>query len=106
MLLGLLSILAWHPVALCDAARQEPGLQAPAPFTGTQRYLLECAKPSLRGTNDARRYLRCIAGLGGFLGRKRDGDPGWITLWRGFSRLADMEAGFRLASPARDLGNG
>jgi hypothetical protein len=34
------------------------------------------AKPELT----IREFLRAIAGLGGNLGRKCDGDPGWITL--------------------------
>ena len=34
-----------------------------------------------------REFVRELAGLGGFLGRKRDGEPGWITLWRGFEKL-------------------
>lgn len=32
-------------------------------------------------------FLREMAGLGGFLGRKGDGEPGWITIWRGFEKL-------------------
>jgi hypothetical protein len=28
-----------------------------------------------------------LGGLGGHLGRKRDGHPGWITLWRGLEKL-------------------
>jgi hypothetical protein len=32
-------------------------------------------------------FMRRLAGLGGFLGRKGDGVPGWITLWRGVSKL-------------------
>lgn len=32
-------------------------------------------------------FLRQLAGLGGHLGRKRDGKPGWITLWRGLEKL-------------------
>ncbi len=35
-----------------------------------------------------RDFYRQLAGLGGFLGRKCDGEPGWITLWRGFDKLA------------------
>ena len=34
-----------------------------------------------------RDFIRAVAGLGGHLGRKRDGEPGWITLWRGFEKL-------------------
>ena len=30
---------------------------------------------------------RELAGLGGHLGRKCDGEPGWITLWRGLEKL-------------------
>lgn len=32
-------------------------------------------------------FLREMAGLGGFLGRKGDSEPGWITIWRGFEKL-------------------
>lgn len=34
-----------------------------------------------------------IARLGGFLARRRDGDPGWITIWRGWQRLMKMTEG-------------
>ncbi len=34
-----------------------------------------------------RDFFRHLAGLGGFLMRKRDGNPGWITLWRGLDKL-------------------
>lgn len=33
-------------------------------------------------------YLRALAKLGGFLGRKSDGSPGWITIWRGIRELS------------------
>ena len=38
-------------------------------------------------------FYRELAKLGGFLGRKRDGEPGWITLWRGFQKLTLMVRG-------------
>lgn len=41
--------------------------------------------------------VRLIAQIGGHMGRKGDGPPGWITLWRGFQRLSERVAGFRLA---------
>ena len=34
--------------------------------------------------------IRWIAMLGGFLGRKHDGDPGPIVIWRGMQRLSQM----------------
>lgn len=41
--------------------------------------------------------VRMIAKLGGFLGRKNDGEPGTTTLWRGLNRLDGIVIGFRLA---------
>ena len=38
-------------------------------------------------TTTAHEFYREIAKLGGFLGRKSDGEPGWQTLWRGFEKL-------------------
>lgn len=34
-----------------------------------------------------RDFVRQLGGLGGHLGRKGDGEPGWITLWRGVNKL-------------------
>jgi len=48
-----------------------------------------------------RQVLRCIARLGGFIGRKGDGEPGWITIWRGWQRLEPMLQGFALARGER-----
>jgi hypothetical protein len=44
-----------------------------------------------------REAVRLIASLGGFLGRKRDGEPGTTTLWRGLNRLDGIVIGFRAA---------
>lgn len=37
-----------------------------------------------------RQTIRWVAQLGGFLGRKGDGEPGVITIWRGWQRLHDI----------------
>lgn len=39
--------------------------------------------------------LIAIARMGGFLARKHDGSPGWITIWRGWQRLNTMAQGVR-----------
>jgi hypothetical protein len=44
-------------------------------------------KAARRGSWSVYEFFRQLAGLGGFLGRKGDGEPGWITLWRGVDRL-------------------
>lgn len=38
-----------------------------------------------------------IARLGGHMGRKGDGPPGWLTLWRGYERLQGLVQGYLLA---------
>jgi hypothetical protein len=45
--------------------------------------------------------LIAIARMGGFLARRHDGDPGWITIWRGWKRLSIMaEGAAALRTPA------
>jgi hypothetical protein len=39
------------------------------------------------------RFFRELAKLGGFLGRRSDGEPGWITIWRGWDKLQIMIRG-------------
>jgi len=41
-----------------------------------------------------REAMRRVAGLGGFLGRKNDGEPGTKSLWLGLQRLDDITAAF------------
>lgn len=40
---------------------------------------------------------RRVAQLGGFLGRRGDGEPGPLTIWRGLGRLRDLALGLQLA---------
>jgi hypothetical protein len=40
-----------------------------------------------------RNLIRSLARLGGFIGRKQDGEPGWQTIWRGWQRLMWMREG-------------
>jgi hypothetical protein len=41
--------------------------------------------------------LVAIAKMGGFLGRRHDGNPGWLTIWRGWQRLQTMADGISLS---------
>jgi hypothetical protein len=35
-------------------------------------------------------FWQDVARLGGFIGRSSDGEPGWQTLWKGWSRVLEM----------------
>lgn len=47
-------------------------------------------------TITVRQFWHKVASLGGFIGRKSDGDPGWQTLWKGWLRLLDMQSGAKI----------
>lgn len=104
VLLGIFSVIAWRLLLLRDVARTDGVLRENEHLSERQCVILRELDPSLHGKDDARSYLRSIAKLGGFLGRKRDGDPGWITLWRGFSRLRDIETGYTLSRKGQRCG--
>ncbi|HEC26561.1 MAG TPA: hypothetical protein ENI67_04045 [Gammaproteobacteria bacterium] len=46
------------------------------------------------------RAIRMMAKLGGFMGRKSDGQPGSTSLWRGIQRLDDITETFIIMSSA------
>jgi hypothetical protein len=45
-----------------------------------------------------------LAKLGGFIGRKGDGDPGPTPLWRGLDKLHFITETFRIFHPAQPAG--
>jgi hypothetical protein len=85
---ALLSIVAVRLLQLKTVATKEP--DRPAAEIVPQGWLQMLA--ALRGPKrkpivTARDFLRALASLGGHLGRKCDGEPGWLTIWRGFDKL-------------------
>jgi hypothetical protein len=85
--IGLLAVLAVRLLQLKLAARTDPDQPAaglvPAAWLKTLPLVLK-TKRTLRTLRD---FFRALASLGGFLGRKSDGDPGWQTVWRGLQTL-------------------
>lgn len=82
---GITSILAVRLVQLKTVARSQPDLKAEQVIPATWlRVLRVLRKAPIKTVRD---FYRQLAGLGGFLLRKRDGEPGWITLWRGTDKL-------------------
>jgi hypothetical protein len=93
-------VVAWRLLALCKAAREQPNAPVSAWLAQAEWQALWCqvhqriVPPKTSPT--VRQAVRWIAGLGGFMGRKGDGEPGPITLWRGLQRLNDLTAMWRL----------
>lgn len=89
-------VAAWRIMMLKQLARETPEASGAACLEPAQCQALS----ALAGKSEPltlRESVRCIAGLGGFLGRKRDGEPGVQTLWRGLRKLNNIVEGFTLA---------
>jgi hypothetical protein len=97
--IGLLSVVAALLLQLRHAARQTDADAAPATTLVPRLYVRVLSGHLHRlygGPRDdltVRQFLYGVARLGGHLGRKNDGPPGWITLWRGWSDLHRMVEG-------------
>jgi hypothetical protein len=61
-------------------------------------------KKEIHGKITPRKALRLIARQGGFIGRKSDGQPGWLTLMRGMYDLIIVEEGCERV--LEDMGKG
>ena len=59
--------------------------------------ILEARFGKPKGGWTQRTLFESIARMGGFLARKGDGTPGWLTIWRGWQQLALMAEGYGLA---------
>jgi hypothetical protein len=85
--IGMLSVLSVRLLQLKTVARRDPEQPAervvPRAWLAAVRLLLKPRRP----LKTVREFFRGLAQLGGFLGRKGDGEPGWQTIWRGLEKL-------------------
>lgn len=96
-LIGILAVVAVRLLAAKMLARSRPeGAEAVASLGPGLVRLLEkkMGLPPEAWTN--RSLVRAVARVGGFIGRKSDGEPGWQTIWRGWQRLMWMCEGVNL----------
>lgn len=101
---GLLSVVSVRLVELKLAARHEPDRPARQMVPLRWIVLLQAARKGRRNRSSLTvgQFYRQLAQLGGFLGRTHDGDPGWITVWRGWQKLSLMVRGAELADVLRE----
>lgn len=96
-------VVAWRIYHMTQLAREAPDASCEECFSADEwksvemyssrrqgRSLKEAVMPTEPPT--LRKIIRLVAGLGGFLGRKCDGEPGTQTIWRGLERLDDLAA--------------
>ena len=94
---GVLSLVAVRLLQLKFAARSEPSPPASDTVPPDWIEVLKQVRNIKHPLETARDFLREVAKFGGFLGRKSDGEPGWITIWRGLNKLILCLRGARWA---------
>jgi hypothetical protein len=108
-LLGVYSLVAWKLLWLTYQARQTPDVPCTVALQPTEwqaLYAFIHRTQKLPETAPAlRQAVRWIGQLGGFLGRKRDREPGVKVLWRGWTRLQDIAETWSIFHPSQDVGN-
>jgi Druantia protein DruA/Transposase Tn5 dimerisation domain/Transposase DNA-binding len=96
-------VVAWRVYHLTKLGREVPDVPCTVFFEHaewialtafiTQNPVPPAQPPSLH------QAIRMVASLGGFLGRKGDGEPGTKSLWLGLQRLDDITATAKIYNP-------
>lgn len=97
--LSLFMIVAWRIGYLMRLGRSCPDMDCELVFDREewQAAWLVARKPLPATPPKLNEVIRVIAGFGGFLGRKGDGEPGVKSLWIGLQRVMDFAMGIRAA---------
>lgn len=89
-LLGILGIIATKLLEIKYLARQHPIDLAKHHIPSIPLQIISTRFELSQENITVQQFWHKVAGLGGFIGRKSDGDPGWQTIWKGWLRLLDM----------------
>jgi len=102
-LLAMFCILSWRIFWLTMLNRSTRHAKPSLAFTPLEIDLLQGLAPERRQTGSRRppslsSCLTQLARLGGYLNRASDAPPGNTVIWRGLSRLTDIEIGYLLGA--------
>ena len=96
-------VVAWRVYHMTKLGREVPDVPCTVfceedEWKALASFILQ--RPIVDGTPPtAREYVRMVASLGGFLGRKCDGEPGTKSIWLGQQRLDDIKVTYRFFVP-------
>jgi len=93
-------VVAWRIFHLAKLGREIPDVPCTVFFEEAEwkalvAYITQNPKPPETAPT-LREAIRMVATLGGFLGRKGDGEPGTKSLWLGIQRLDDLSSMWKL----------
>jgi hypothetical protein len=101
--IALVSVAAAVLLGMRQASRDPEAEHTPAADRVPAAYVrvLSLSKHGEARDLTATEFYFALAELGGFVKRRAGAYPGWLTLWRGWSRLQDMVRGAELAERAK-----
>ncbi len=100
-LLGFLAVVAVRLLQLRTLSRHHPDAAA-SEFLPPEMLRVLVARLSLPQSElTLNEFWRALTRLGGFIGRRSDGEPGWQTLWRGWQPLQDLCWGAASVAPGQ-----
>lgn len=99
---AVLALVAVRVFQLRSMLVERPQAAAEEVATAEERAVVRRLIPSKAGELTVRDFVRAVAKLGGFLGRRSDGEPGVRAIWRGYQRLQDMVSALRLLAQAEN----
>lgn len=98
-MIALLSVVALTLLDLRDLARRDDAAQRLAREVVPCEYVLMLSawrEGEPRDDLTVREFVLALGRLGGHQNRRSDGLPGWLVLWRGWTQLNAMLAGYEL----------
>ncbi len=91
---GMIGVIATQLLAMREYCRLSPTTRVEEAVP--KRWIILIENRLQVKLKTVRDFWRSLARLGGFIGRKSDGEPGWQTIWGGYTRLQDMLWGANL----------
>jgi hypothetical protein len=96
--IAMISVVATQLLRLRDLSRRPDGQDRPATDVVSSDYVevLSAWRWKIRRTDlSVREFFWALARMGGHQNRRGDRDPGWLVLWRGWTKLQLMVDGAR-----------
>jgi hypothetical protein len=97
--IAVLSVVATQLLRLRDLSRREDVKERPASEVVDEEYAVAMSVwrfKEVRSDLSVHDFCMALAKLGGHLNRKHDGPPGWLVLWRGWTKLQLLVDGARI----------
>ncbi|PZS05612.1 MAG: IS4 family transposase [Candidatus Chloroheliales bacterium] len=107
-MIAVYSLVAWRVQYATMLARSGPEMSCEVVLERAEWEALYCAVHRVamppRGAPSLAQAIHWLGQLGGFSGRKSDGEPGVTSIWRGLQRLRDLTTMYVIMRPPGDVG--